>query len=159
VIDGNDKDNEDSVIEGEDRPVRTDAAGIERHVFVALEFLDTCLRVLFGGKLVQGCADPTGIFFWEIQEIFLSPAREVNCVHLNPVRVAELVQFAGLFIPDIGKPFFDCLQGILTDHLLVYLGFHEPCDDFIVGFPRVCPEFRERFLGLFPDPDGDAFHV
>ena len=65
VIDGDDKDHENSVVDGEERTVRTDATGIERHMLVALEFLDTALRVFFCGKIVQCCTDAPGIFFGE----------------------------------------------------------------------------------------------
>jgi hypothetical protein len=59
---------------------------------------------LFSGKFVEGCADPAGIFFWENQEIVLSPAGEVNSVHLDPVKVEELVQFAGFFFRISASP-------------------------------------------------------
>ena len=83
VIDGDDKDNKDAVVDGEDSPVSTDAAGIEWYVFVALEFLDASLRIFFSSKIVQGCTDAPGIFFWKIQQVFLSPTGEVNRVHFR----------------------------------------------------------------------------
>jgi hypothetical protein len=52
MIDGNDKDHEYAVVNGEDRPEAADATGIDRYVLVTLEFLDACLRVFFRGKIV-----------------------------------------------------------------------------------------------------------
>ena len=77
----------------------------------------------------------------------------------DPMGVAELVELAGLFVPDIRQSLFDCMQGVFADHQIVNLGFHEPGDHFVIGFPGVRPEFRERLLGLFPDPDGNALHA
>jgi len=73
--------------------------------------------------------------------------------------IAELVKFAGLFTAFIGQALFNCQKGIFCDDLWIWLGFHEPGDHFIIGFPRVHPELHERFPGLFPDPYGDALHV
>lgn len=83
VVDRDDEDNQDAVIDRKERTVHPDAAGIDGHLFVSLEFLDTGTGVLFGGKIIQGRTDTAGIFFGETKNILLGPAGELDGVHVR----------------------------------------------------------------------------
>jgi hypothetical protein len=74
------KDHEDAIIDGEDRPVCTYAEGIERHMFVAFEFLDAALCRFSSAEarlMPHGC---TGhLFFFERDPAgFSTPAGKVT---------------------------------------------------------------------------------
>jgi hypothetical protein len=127
------EDHEDPAVDGEERPVQYRAEGIDGDMLVALRFPDRSLRVFFSGTLVQCHTDAPGVFFRDGKRRSSCALREMYTVYTSdPVGVAELVELAGLPVPDIRKTLLDCDKGILAHHQRIDLRFHEPGDHLVV---------------------------
>jgi len=89
---------------------------------------------------------------------FLRLTTEMDGIHSDPVGNAKLIELTGFFDPDVKETCLNCFKGVFADGIPVDLGGHEPGNDFVIRLTGVRPEFRERFLCLLPDPDGDGLH-
>ena len=141
VIERDNKNDEHAMIDREDGTIPADPVGIERHLFMAFEFLYQRLWFGFRSQLVQGVTNPAGFFYRQVEDIFLRPSGQVDRVHLYPMGIAEFVELPGLSGPDVGKSFLNCFESVFADGFPVDLGCHEPGDNLIIGLPRVSPEF------------------